>query len=135
MEEFPALNGQGVSLAVLQLPVGCTYAPHSHPRAAEIILVVRGSIAVGLVGSDDGDCLYTQTLEAGDMFVFPKGLVHYGQNAGDEDVIAVSAYGSANAGQVSMPDSLFGSGIDDEMLADAFRTNVSVVQDIKAGFQ
>ncbi|CAI0544199.1 unnamed protein product [Linum tenue] len=136
MEEFPALNGQGVSLAVLQLPVGCTYAPHSHPRAAEIILVVRGSIAVGLVGSglvDSANRLYTQTLQSGDMFVFPKGLVHYQSNVGRNTAVAFSAFGSASAGTVSLPTALFGSGIDDDVLAKGFKTDEDTVRGLEAG--
>ncbi|CAN1156592.1 Germin-like protein 9-3 [Linum perenne] len=100
MAEFPALNGEGVSYSILQLP---------------------------------------QTLEVGDIFVFPKGLVHFATNTapagGDEVATAISAFGSASAGTVLLPDSIFASNIDDGVLASAFNTNVTIIQLIKNGFQ
>ncbi|CAN1294467.1 Germin-like protein 9-3 [Linum perenne] len=100
MDEFPALNGQGVSYSILQ---------------------------------------YNQTLEVGDIFIFPKGLVHFATNTapagGDEVATAISAFGSASAGTVLLPDSIFASNIDDGVLARAFNTNVTIIQLIKNGFQ
>ncbi|ONK71297.1 uncharacterized protein A4U43_C04F7020 [Asparagus officinalis] len=69
---------------------------------------------VGFV--DTANNLYTQTLEPGDMFVFPKGLVHFQNCKGKEPAIAMSAFGSASAGTVSIPKTVFGSGIDDEIM-------------------
>ncbi|CAN1156593.1 Germin-like protein 9-3 [Linum perenne] len=137
MAEFPALNGEGVSYSILQLPAGATYPPHNHPRAAEILLVIRGCVQVGLVIANN--CMYNQTLEVGDIFVFPKGLVHFATNTapagGDEVATAISAFGSASAGTVLLPDSIFASNIDDGVLASAFNTNVTIIQLIKNGFQ
>lgn len=42
MAEFPALNGQSVSYAVLQFPVGSTNPPHTHPRASELLFLFQG---------------------------------------------------------------------------------------------
>ncbi|CAN1801268.1 Germin-like protein 9-3 [Linum perenne] len=70
--------------------------------------------------------MYNQTLEVGDIFIFPKGLVHFATNTapagGDEVATAISAFGSA-------------SNIDDGVLARAFNTNVTIIQLIKNGFQ
>ncbi|KAI9195693.1 hypothetical protein LWI28_017233 [Acer negundo] len=44
MAEFPALNGQSVSLAVLQFPAGTTNPPHTHPRSVELLFLVQGSL-------------------------------------------------------------------------------------------
>ncbi|CAI0466389.1 unnamed protein product [Linum tenue] len=41
------------------------------------------------------------------MFVFPKGLVHFQYNAGAGYAIALSAFGSASTGTVSLPGTLF----------------------------
>ncbi|KAF9594396.1 hypothetical protein IFM89_030998 [Coptis chinensis] len=130
--EFPALLGQSVSLAVLQFPAGSTNPPHSHPRSAELLFVIDGSLEVGLI--DTTNKLYNQTLQEGDMFVFPKGLVHYQYNANTQEAAtAVSAFGSANAGAVSVPASVFTTGIDDSILAKAFKTDVTTIQKLKAG--
>ncbi|KAJ9699537.1 hypothetical protein PVL29_008229 [Vitis rotundifolia] len=132
MAEFPALNGQSVSFAVLQYPAEGVNPPHTHPRSAEHLFVVEGSLVVGFV--DTTNKLYTQTLEFGDMFVFPKGLVHFQYNAdAQQPAVAISAFGSANAGTVSVPLSVFTTGIDDGILAKSFKTDVATIQKIKTG--
>ncbi|CAI0419793.1 unnamed protein product [Linum tenue] len=67
------------------------------------------------------------------MFVFPKGLVHFQYNAGTSYAIALSAFGSASAGTVSLPGTLFATGIDNAVLAKSFKTDVGVIQKLKAG--
>ncbi|KAK6926567.1 Cupin 1 [Dillenia turbinata] len=130
--EFPALDGQSVSYAVLQYPSGSVNPPHTHPRAAELLFVIDGSLEVGFV--DTTNKLYTQTLKLGDMFIFPKGLVHFQYNADkDNHAMAVSAFGSASAGTVSVPLSVFTTNIDDTILAKAFKTDVATIQKLKAG--
>ncbi|OWM64063.1 hypothetical protein CDL15_Pgr011518 [Punica granatum] len=132
MAEFPALNGQSVSYAVLQFPVGTVNPPHTHPRASELLLLTYGSLEVGFI--DTTSKLYTQTLQAGDIFVFPKGLVHFQYNPSPKDfALAVSAFGSASAGTVSLPVSVFGTGIDDTILAKSFKSDVQTIQKLKAG--
>uniref|UniRef100_A0A7N2KLY6 Germin-like protein n=1 Tax=Quercus lobata TaxID=97700 RepID=A0A7N2KLY6_QUELO len=104
MVEFPALNGQSVSYAVLEFLAGTTNLPH------------------------------TQTLQAGDVFVFPKGLVHFQYNDDVKSpVITISTFGSANAGTVSLPNTLFTTGIDDNVLAKSFKTDIATIKALKAG--
>ncbi|XP_031272537.1 germin-like protein 9-3 [Pistacia vera] len=132
MAEFPALNGQSVSYAVLQFPAGTTNPPHTHPRSAELLFLVKGSLNVGFV--DTTNKLFVQTLQTGDLFVFPKGLVHFQYNPDEKaTATAISAFGSANAGTVSLPNTLFTTGIDDTILAKAFKTDVATIQALKAG--
>ncbi|KAF3943781.1 hypothetical protein CMV_029691 [Castanea mollissima] len=60
--------------------------------------------------------------------------------AGDADItsdflnsaIAISAFGSANAGTISVPTSVFTTGIDNGILAKSFNTNIATIQAIKA---
>ena len=47
--KFPALNGQGVSYAVLEFPAGTTNPPHTHPRASELLFLTQGTLQVGFV--------------------------------------------------------------------------------------
>ncbi|GFZ14804.1 hypothetical protein Acr_24g0009940 [Actinidia rufa] len=86
------------SLFRLCLPASCPSSPHIHPRSAELF-VLGGSIEVGFV--DTTNKLFTQTLTDGDMFVFPKGLVHY-KFVSDSYRYAftISAFASANQGPV-----------------------------------
>ncbi|KAF6156796.1 hypothetical protein GIB67_033265 [Kingdonia uniflora] len=133
MAEFPALNGQSVSFAVLQFPSGGVNPPHTHPRAAELLFLVEGtSLEVGFV--DTTNKLYIQTLQLGDIFVFPKGLVHYQYNSDPKiPALAISAFGSASAGTVSVPSTVFATDIDSTILAKAFKTDVATIEKIKAG--
>ena len=133
MAELPALNGQSVSYAVLRYPAGGSVnPPHTHPRSAELLLLIDGTLEVGFI--DTTNKLYTQTLQIGDVFVFPKGLVHYQYNPDAENpATAISAFGSASAGTVSVPSSIFASGIDDAILAKSFETDVATIQKTRAG--
>ncbi|KAK9999616.1 hypothetical protein SO802_019219 [Lithocarpus litseifolius] len=132
MAEFPALNGQSVSLAVLEFPTGTTNPPHSRPRASELLFLVQGTLQVGFV--DTTNKLFTQTLLTGDIFVFPKGLVHFQYNSDAQvPALAISAFGSANAGTVSIPNTLFTTGIDNNVLAKSFKADVATIQALKAG--
>ncbi|AES67087.1 putative germin, rmlC-like cupin domain-containing protein [Medicago truncatula] len=132
-KEFPALDGQSVSYAALMYPPGTINPPHTHPRSAELLFLVKGSLNVGFV--DTTNKLYTQTLQPGDMFVFPKGLVHFQFNSNTtKSALAFSAFGSANAGTISIASTLFNSTIDDNVLALAFKTDVATVQTLKKGF-
>ncbi|XP_027154803.1 germin-like protein 9-3 [Coffea eugenioides] len=132
LKEFPALDGQSVSYAVLQFPAGSVNPPHTHPRSAELLFLVLGSLDVGFV--DTKNSLYTQTLQTGDLFVFPKGLVHFQYNSDlNKSAVAFSAFGSANAGTVSIPGTVFNTSISDDILAKSFKTDVATIQKIKYG--
>ncbi|CAL5404187.1 unnamed protein product [Camellia sinensis] len=132
MVQFPALEGQSVSYAVLEFPNDSVNPPHTHPRASELLFLLGGSLEVGFV--DTTNKLYTQTLEFGDMFVFPKGLVHFQyNNGGNGPALALSAFGSANAGTVSVPTTVFNTSIFDGILAKSFKTDIATVEKLKAG--
>ncbi|KAL3520903.1 hypothetical protein ACH5RR_019052 [Cinchona calisaya] len=130
--EFRALDGQSVSLDVLQFPGGSVNPPHTRPRASGLLIVVTGQLEVGFI--DTKNVLYNQTLVAGDMFIFPKGLVHYQYNPFSVPAIAIAAFGSASPGTVSVPKTVFTTGIDDNILAKAFKTDAATIENIKAGF-
>ncbi|KAJ1289003.1 hypothetical protein BS78_02G132700 [Paspalum vaginatum] len=130
MAEFPALNGQSVSYALLSYPQGSVNPTHTHPRASELLLVIQGALSVGFV--DTTGKLYTHDLATGDMFVFPKGTVHWQFNQAAQPAKALSAFGSAAAGLVSVPVTVFGTAIDDNVLAKSFKTDVATVQKLKA---
>lgn len=63
---------------------------------------------------------------------FPRDFVYFQCNANSENsAIAISAFGSANAGTVSLPKTLFASGINDTVLAKSFKTDVAAIQALK----
>nr|GEU95501.1 peroxidase 60-like [Tanacetum cinerariifolium] len=132
MTQFPALNGQSVSLSLLRLAPGGVSAPHTRPHATGLFFVLGGTFEVGFV--DTTNKHYTQTLQTGDMFIFPKGLVHYQYNSDMKNpAVAVAAFGSASAPTVLIPTTLFDTDIDDVILAKSFKTNVATIRKLKAG--
>ena len=133
MAEFPALNGQSVSYDVLYFPADSINPPHTRVRATGLLFLLQGTLQVGLI--DTTNKLYTQTLQADDMFVFPKGLVQYQYINPDVQTpaIAIAAFGSSNPGSVSVPKALFNTDIDDIVLAKSFKTDVATIQALKAG--
>ncbi|VVA24449.1 Hypothetical predicted protein [Prunus dulcis] len=130
--EIPALNGQSVSYAVLQFPPNTLFPPHTRPDATGLLFLVDGSLEVGLIDTKNNLC--TQKLQTGDLFIFPKGLVHYQYNSDPQlPATAIAAFGSASARAVTMPPAVFTTGIDDAILAKSFNTDVGTTEKIKAG--
>ncbi|CAM6108149.1 unnamed protein product [Calypogeia fissa] len=130
---FPALNGLGVSTALLLFSPGAVNPPHTHPRGTEVIFVIEGCLDVGLVLSNT--TLFTQTLNPGDLFVFPRGLVHFQINWGKnyQEVKAFASFSSAAPGLVRLPNVLFKSGISDDILAQSFGVSPNIIETLKAG--
>ncbi|XP_015932017.1 germin-like protein 9-3 [Arachis duranensis] len=131
-EEFVALDGLSVATIILGFRPGDVSPPHIHPRASELLFVVEGSLVVGFV--DTNNKLFTQKLQTGDMFVFPKGLIHFQLNEDPKNhAISVSSLGSASPGLILVPNNLFNTSatIDDRVLALSFKTNISTIQLLK----
>ncbi|KAM7528177.1 hypothetical protein LguiB_031587 [Lonicera macranthoides] len=132
MAEFPALNGQSISIAIFLFPPGGVNPPHYHPRASELMMVVAGHVQVGFI--DTTNKVFNQTLQVGDIFVFPQALIHYMVNVDNKAQATVAAaFSSSNAGSVVLPSALFGSNLDAEVISKAFKTDPVVVQKLKAG--
>jgi quercetin dioxygenase-like cupin family protein len=75
--EIPGLNTLGISIVrVDYAPLGLN-PPHTHPRATEIFTVLEGTLYVGFVTSNPDNKLFSKVLNKGDVFVFPKGLIHF----------------------------------------------------------
>ena len=110
--------------------MGVAGPTHTHPRASELLIVAHGALSVGFIVT--ANRLYTQDLGPGNMFVFPKGLVHYQSNPGQSRAVALSAFGSSAPGTVSVPVTVFGTGVDDAVLAKSFKTDLPTIQKLKA---
>ncbi|KAG0567717.1 hypothetical protein KC19_7G155300 [Ceratodon purpureus] len=129
-DAFTALTGLGISTALLEYLPGGINTLHTHPRGTEMLTVVTGELNVGLV--DSGNKLYTNVLQKGDIFVFPKGLVHYQINLSNETVYAYAAFSSSNPGTISLPGNIFASGIEDVVLETAFKVDNSIIDQLQA---
>lgn len=83
------------------------------------------------VSEETTNRLYTQDLATGDMFMLPKGMVHYQFNQGNSTATARSAFRSATPGLVSVPLAVFNTGIDKAVLAKSFKTDEATIQKLR----
>ncbi|XP_021734077.1 germin-like protein subfamily T member 2 [Chenopodium quinoa] len=131
---FPALNMLGLSMNRVDLAPNGLNPPHSHPRATESGVVINGKILVGFVTT--GNVFYSKVLNPGQMFVIPRGLVHFQKNVGEKKAVIITAFNSQNPGAVILPTTLFGAqpSIPDHVLAQTFQIDSSVVHGIESKF-
>nr|XP_043629297.1 germin-like protein subfamily 1 member 7 [Erigeron canadensis] len=136
VDMLPGLNTLGISLARIDYAPNGINAPHTHPRATEILTVIEGSLLVGFVTSNPENNLFTKVLEVGDVFVFPEGLIHFQANVGHGNALAIAGLSSQNPGAITIANAVFGSNpdIDANILAKAFQVDADVVTKIQAKF-
>ncbi|KAJ4814817.1 RmlC-like cupins superfamily protein [Rhynchospora pubera] len=134
VDRFPGLNTFGVTVERLDFAPKGLNSPHSHPRATEVLTVIKGSLYVGFISTDNK--LFSKVMNKGDVFVFPIGLVHFQYNVGDCDVEAFSVLSSQDPGVVRIADSLFGANpaISDDILSKAFMLDKKTVDYIQSQF-
>lgn len=131
---FPGLNTLGISMNKVDIAPGGINPPHSHPRATESGVVVRGKLLVGLISTSN--VFYSKNLTVGEMFVIPRGLVHFQMNVGEERAQIITAFNSHLPGAVIVSLSLFGSrpSVPNDVLTKAFQVDGSVIDQIKSKF-
>ncbi|GFP95036.1 germin-like protein 5-1 [Phtheirospermum japonicum] len=134
VEKIPGLNTLGVSLARVDYAPSGLNPPHTHPRATEIVFVLEGQLYVGFITTDNK--LISKTISKGDVFVFPKGLLHFQRNAGDSPATAIAAFNSQLPGTQSVAAALFAAKptVPDEVLTKAFKVGTKEVDKIKDKF-
>jgi quercetin dioxygenase-like cupin family protein len=134
VEKFPGLNTLGISMNRVDFAPGGVNPPHIHPRATEIAFVVEGTILAGFITTNN--TLFSQKLEKGDVFVFPRGLVHFQQNIGRSSAMTITAFNSQLPGAQVLPFSLFGSTppVPEDVLAKAFQISEKAVKKISSKF-
>ena len=132
---FPGLNTLGLSLARIDYDMGGLVPAHTHPRATEVLFVLSGEIYMGFV--DTAGKLFAATLKIGDVFIFPKGLVHFQLETGKGKAASISVLGAQNPGVQLIASALFGSApaIPNEVLVKGFGVSNDEVEEIKKTFQ
>ncbi|KAK7856306.1 germin-like protein subfamily 1 member 14 [Quercus suber] len=136
VDTLPGLNTLGISLARIDFAPYGENPPHTHPRGTEILVVLEGTLFVGFVTSNPDNRLFTKTLNKGDVFVFPVGLIHFQFNVGKTNAIAISGLSSQNAGVITIADAVFGSNppINPNVLTKAFQLDKNVVEELQKEF-
>ena len=132
VDNFGGVNTLGISMNRVDFAPGGVNPPHIHPRATEIVFVVEGTLLVGFISTHN--TLFSQKLEKGDVFVFPKGLVHFQQNIGASSAMSITAFNSQLPGAQVLPFSLFGSTppIPRDVLAKTFQISNQEVDKISS---
>ncbi|EXB29777.1 Germin-like protein subfamily T member 2 [Morus notabilis] len=131
---FPGLNTQGISMNRVDFAPGGLNPPHSHPRASETGVVITGKLLVGFVTTNN--VFYSKVLTAGQMFVVPRGLVHFQQNVGEGNALAFTAFNSHLPGAALAATTLFASKpqVPNQVLTKAFQVEDDIVNTIKSKF-
>ncbi|KAM7272501.1 hypothetical protein ACFE04_027164 [Oxalis oulophora] len=102
---FSGLNTLGLAIGRTDLDIDGLVMPHSHPRGSEMFFVFKGNVIAGFL--DTQNKVFQNSMKAGDVFVYPRGLLHYCFNAGFEEAVIYSVYNSQNPGLVSTGGALF----------------------------
>ena len=134
--QIGGLNTMGVSLVRIDYAPFGLNPPHTHPRSTEILTVLEGCLHVGFVTSNRENKHFEKVLNKGDIFVFPKGLVHYQYNNGTTHAVVLAALSSQNPGVITIANSVFGStpSIPNAILAKAFQVEKETVDMMQAQF-
>ncbi|KAJ1270104.1 hypothetical protein BS78_06G029000 [Paspalum vaginatum] len=134
--EFPGLNTLGISYARIDYaPMGVN-PPHIHPRATELLTVLEGTLYLGFVTSNPNK-LFSKVVKKGDVFVFPKALIHFQMNLDHEKpAAALSSLSSQNPGVITIANAVFGSKppISDDVLAKAFQVEKKLIDWLQSQF-
>nr|GMC83052.1 germin-like protein subfamily 1 member 13 [Ipomoea batatas] len=75
-------------------------------------------------------------LVAGDVFVFPEGLIHFQFNVGKTNAVAFAGLSSQNPGVITIANAVFGSNppINPQVLTKAFQVGQNVINYLQAQF-
>ncbi|KAJ0078496.1 hypothetical protein Patl1_23058 [Pistacia atlantica] len=129
-------NTLGISAVRIDYAPYGQNAPHIHPRATEILVVLEGTLLVGFVTSNPNNTLISKVLKKGDVFVFPIGLIHFQFNIANTNAVSIAALSSQNPGVITIANAVFGSdpAFNPDFLAKAFRLDANVVKSFQAKF-
>ncbi|KAI3910671.1 hypothetical protein MKW92_004272 [Papaver armeniacum] len=131
VRSFPGLNTLGLSTSRVDFAPNGSIPLHTHPRASETGFVLKGEILVGFISTKS--VLYSKVLKAGEMFVVPKGLVHFQKNVGLGKATTLNTFNSHLAGTVILSTIFVSSpGIPNGILAQNFQVDETVIASIKS---
>ncbi|XP_024960236.1 putative germin-like protein 2-1 [Cynara cardunculus var. scolymus] len=136
VEQLPGLNTLGIAMARVDYEPWGLNPPHLHPRATEVLTVVKGTLEVGFVTSNPENRFISKVLHEGDVFVFPMKLVHYQRNIGNTNAFAISTLSNQNPGIVTIANVVFGSKpkISTDILVKTFQTSSDIISNLQSKF-
>eukprot|EP00904_Undaria_pinnatifida_P006373 jgi/Undpi1/2866/HiC_scaffold_14.g06243.m1 len=121
LNQLPALEGQGLSMVLVNLGPCAMNLPHVHPRATEMLYTIEGNqLRVAFVEENGGEGAVVNDLVAGDVAFFPQGLIHYQQNLSCFPVTYLAALNSEDPGVVTITTRFF------ELPSEAIQASLNV---------
>ncbi|KAI9732860.1 MAG: hypothetical protein M1834_003799 [Cirrosporium novae-zelandiae] len=103
---FPAVVGNHLSVAMLNLGPCSLLPAHIHPRASNYVTAIKGTTKT-YMQQENGAPLISTTLTPGKMTIFPQGSMHTMMNIGCEDAQLVSALSAEDPGTLNVFNNVF----------------------------
>lgn len=130
VQDYPGLNTQGISHVRLDFEVGGVIPPHTHPLASETLFVIEGSIFTGFVSHDN--VLYSKTLQKGDIFLYPRGLLHFQLNVGDGPALTFNSFNAQMPALLMAANQLLATNISTTVLTKSFGVSNAAIDAMSA---
>ncbi|XP_026441205.1 auxin-binding protein ABP19a-like [Papaver somniferum] len=130
VEQFPGLNGLGISLARLDIASGGVIPMHTHPGANEVLVVLSGTICAGFVSSG-ANKVYLKTLTKGQSMIFPQGLLHFQLNAAKSSAVALVSFSDPEPGLQITDFALFANDLPTDLVAKTTFLDAKTIKTLK----
>ncbi|OWM77305.1 auxin-binding protein ABP20-like [Punica granatum] len=130
--QLPGLNGLGTAMGRVDIAVGGVIPMHTHPSGTELLLVLEGTINAGFISSANN--VYSKILKKGDVFVNPRGLLHFAINAGQEPAVGIVSFSSHLPGLQPTDYALFGNNLPTQVVKATTFLDEAQIKKLKAAF-
>uniref|UniRef100_A0A0E0LVL9 Germin-like protein n=1 Tax=Oryza punctata TaxID=4537 RepID=A0A0E0LVL9_ORYPU len=110
VQQYPAVNGLGISASRVDILPGGVVPLHTHPEGSELLYVLEGTMVAGFISSSENK-VYKKELKEGEMFLFPQGLLHFQYNTGHSTAVGFAAYSSSSPGLQILDYALFANNL------------------------
>ncbi|KAK7261747.1 hypothetical protein RIF29_28066 [Crotalaria pallida] len=134
VDQLPALNGLGISIANAELDEGGVVPLHSHADATEVIIVGQGNVIVGFISSTDNK-VYVKKLSVGNIMVIPRGLLHFIINDGKGKATGTFVFTSVRPSSQIIDLALFGNNFDSALLQKTTFLDPAEIKRLKGIFK
>ncbi|CAN1827310.1 Germin-like protein [Linum perenne] len=131
VQQFPALNGLGLSIIRADLEPGGAIPLHTHPAATEMIYIVEGTITAGFI-SGQSNVAFVKKLSKGEVMVFPRGMMHFQVNTGNVHATGIATFSSDEPGVQLVSSALFGNSFPSELVQKTTSIGDAEVKRLKA---
>ncbi|KAK7261748.1 hypothetical protein RIF29_28067 [Crotalaria pallida] len=133
VDQFPALNGLGFSIVLVEIEAGASVPLHTHPDATEVIIAGNDNIIAGFISSADNK-VFVKTLSKGNIMVLPQGLLHFVMNNGKEKASLTVIFTSVRASVQTVAVALFASNFDSNLISKTTFLDHAEIKKLKGIF-